>query len=191
MSCGEEDSRSIKDDLQSAQDSSLRCDSSESSLHYDFSAWSSFRASCQDSPPAPRQTKELARADTLLVPFADAPERGDVGGGGAAAHGATREAAGEDVAASDVGPRAAASAARSSSGLTHEERRDNSAWRIRLMVGPTFGREYAPNKAERREMDGIIDFLALQDPIQNPEYLVRNGVERRCLADRLNNITET
>ena len=59
------------------------------------------------------------------------------------------------------------------------------------MVGPTFGREYAPNKAERREMDGIIDFLALKDPIHNPEYLVRNGVERRCLADRLNNITET
>ena len=70
-------------------------------------------------------------------------------------------------------------AAATSLALTDEERYDNAAWRMRLMIGSVFSRDYTPKRWERKEMDAIIDFLALKTPNQNdhPEYLVSDGYE--------------
>lgn len=128
---------------------------------------------------------DLEERDTLLVPFPrasltddesdtevvanDADEAKDADKSDAPLDSATREA-----------PRP----------LTDEERRVNAAWRLRLMGGPTFRKDYTPTKGERKEMENIIELLALKNPRQHPDYLedtedqiTRNAISSILFAD--------
>lgn len=66
-------------------------------------------------------------------------------------------------------------AAATSFELTDKERYYNAAWRMRLVIGPVFSRDYTPKRWERKEMDGIIESLALENPNDHPKFLNEPG----------------
>ena len=43
---------------------------------------------------------------------------------------------------------------------------------MRLEVDEVFSPNYEPKQWETNEMDAVVEFLALQNPTDNPEYLV-------------------
>ena len=43
---------------------------------------------------------------------------------------------------------------------------------MRLEVDEVFSTNYEPKQWETNEMDAVVEFLALQNPTDNPEYLV-------------------
>ena len=43
---------------------------------------------------------------------------------------------------------------------------------MRLEVDEVFSTNYEPKQWETNEMDAVVEFLALQNPTNNPEYLV-------------------
>ena len=57
--------------------------------------------------------------------------------------------------------------------LTDDERLDNAVWRTRLEVDEVFGEQYVPKKWESWEMNAIVGVLALKNPVEHAEYLVR------------------
>jgi len=61
--------------------------------------------------------------------------------------------------------------------LTEEELHDNKKWQMRFINDEVFTQEYDPSWWERKEMDTIIDFLELKNPIDNPEFLSKRKQE--------------
>jgi len=139
-------------------------------VHYDFSAWESFRKSVS------AEKREAVRLlSSLVVPFTVVTQDES---------GLENPANETDVTIDSTNEIACASA--TSLALTDEERYDNAAWRMRLIIGPVFSRKYTPKRWERKEMDAIMEFLALKNPNPNdhPEYLdePRHQVTKKAIS---------
>jgi len=70
--------------------------------------------------------------------------------------------------------------------LTDEERFDNATWRMRLEVDQVFSLKYIPKKWEQKEMGAIINFLALKNPTDHPVYL--NKPRQQATKDAISSI---
>jgi len=55
--------------------------------------------------------------------------------------------------------------------LTEQELHDNKKWQMRFINDEVFTREYDPTWWEKKEMDSIIEFLELKNPLDHPEFL--------------------
>lgn len=202
----DDDESSIKEDLDLLD---------KMNIHYDFSAWDSFRKSLSEDKRkiVRRSVNSLIvpfRSGSLLVPFGERiedeledeelkeeveteveseissePSIDDDGDGDHREHQGQGDD-GEDLSAASKNTShkshssntsqhddvRAIKPTNSSTELTEEERYDIAAWRMRLTVGSVFARDYVPQRWEGKEMEEIIDFLDLKNPVDDPEYLV-------------------
>eukprot|EP00581_Thalassiosira_minuscula_P006568 CAMPEP_0183742150 /NCGR_PEP_ID=MMETSP0737-20130205/64047_1 /TAXON_ID=385413 /ORGANISM="Thalassiosira miniscula, Strain CCMP1093" /LENGTH=390 /DNA_ID=CAMNT_0025977685 /DNA_START=266 /DNA_END=1435 /DNA_ORIENTATION=- len=130
--------------------------------HFDFSAWESFRKYL----PLKKQ-EDVRRLSTLIVPFPVVnDEESEIDDAQSAA----------DASISDSEKsKCANDRATNTLELTEEESYENARWSMRLKIGKVFETDYVPEIWEKKEMNAIIDFLALKKPNEkdHPRHMVK------------------
>ena len=155
-------------------------DASVNGLHFDFSAWDSFRKSIS--------TMNRRSSSTLLVGFGEAidsddeseneendtiepaantskciDENGDDDDNTEST--ASEKDCEEDNASSKIdSDEEEGCDEKCTFELTEEEKHDNARWRMRFTDSSVFGWEYIPKIWERNEMETIVKFLELKPP---------------------------
>ena len=147
------DDSSLEDDLDALDDLNV---------HYDFSAWDSFRKSL-----SVEKRDALRRSmPSLIVPFRQISDNEIESVVGSESPTPTNIC---DVTSADSLADNGTDADDPTFDLTDEERYDNAAWRMRLTASSVFAWDYRPKRWEMKEMDAIVEFLELNNPNDHAE----------------------